>query len=114
MNDIGKLRQAVLNAFHNQPSGSHMLGVRLEPQLEAQRAAVATAFGRTKCGIAREAVRRHVRSHAEGYHAECRRPSLFAGGSPRTNDDEFWDGVALDAWHGDDAAIATAAETAAS
>ena len=91
-----------------------MLGVRLEPQLEARRAAVATAFGRTKCGIAREAVRRHVRSHTEAYRAECRRQSLFVGGLPRTDDDEFRDGVALNAWHSDDAAIATAAETAAS
>ena len=86
-----------------------MLGVRLEPELEAQLAAVAVACGRTKSDIAREAVRRFVREHDKAYRAECRRQSQLVAGLPRTDDDDFWDGVALEEW---DAGVAGDATTA--
>lgn len=73
-----------------------MLGVRLEPELEAQLAAVAHACGRTKSDIAREAVRRYVKEHDAAYRAECRRQSLVVASLPRTADDDFWDAIGDD------------------
>ena len=75
-----------------------MLGVRLEPELEAQLTAVANACGRTKSDIAREAVRRYVKEHDLAYRAECRRQSLIITALPRTPDDDFWDGLGGDVW----------------
>ncbi len=75
-----------------------MLGVRLEPELEAQLAAVAHAAGRTKSDIAREAVRRYVKDHDAAYRAECRRQSLVAAAQPRTVDDGFWESLAGETW----------------
>nr|WP_310524499.1 CopG family transcriptional regulator [Polymorphobacter sp.] len=79
-----------------------MLGVRLEPELEAQLAAVAHAYGRTKSDIAREAVRRYIKDHDEAYRAECRRQSLVVAALPRTADDDFWDDGGFDLWGAED------------
>lgn len=75
-----------------------MLGVRLEPELEARLAAVAQAYGRTKSDIAREAVRRYIKEHDAAYRAECRRQSLAAAASA---DDDFWDDLGAELWAGD-------------
>ena len=75
-----------------------MLGVRLEPKLEAQLAALASARGRTKSDIAREAVRRYVLEHDAAYRAECRRQSRLVAAAPRTTDDVFWDEVSEAEW----------------
>lgn len=77
-----------------------MLGVRLEPELEAQLAAVAHASGRTKSDIAREAVRRYVTAHDAAYRTECRRQSLIAASLPLTDDDVFWQVAGDELWQG--------------
>ena len=85
-----------------------MLGVRLEPQLEARLASVAHARGKTKSDIVRDAVRRHVIALDDAYRLECRRQSLAAAARPRTDDDDFWDRVAEESWH--DLGLAAEAE----
>jgi RHH-type rel operon transcriptional repressor/antitoxin RelB len=74
-----------------------MLGVRLEPELEARLAAVAQAYGRTKSDIAREAVRRFVKEHDAAYRAECRRQSLAVAGEA---EDGFWEDLGVETWFG--------------
>ena len=76
-----------------------MLGVRLEPELEAKLAAVAHARGLTKSEVARDAVRRHVDALDDAYRAECRRQSLAAAALPRSEDETFWDVIAEDSWN---------------
>lgn len=75
-----------------------MLGVRLEPKLEAQLAALASARGRTKSDIAREAVRRYVLEHDAAYREECRRQSRLVATEAPTADDMFWDNVSEAEW----------------
>lgn len=81
-----------------------MLGVRLEPELEARLAAVAQAYGRTKSDIAREAVRRYIKEHDAAYRAECRRQSLVAAAAG--TDDDFWEDLGAELWAGDGEALA--------
>ena len=76
-----------------------MLGIRLEPDLEAQLAAVAHARGVTKSDVARDAIRRHVNALGDAYRAECRRQSLAAAGLPKSDDDRFWDALAHESWN---------------
>ena len=83
-----------------------MLGVRLEPALEAKLAAVAHARGLTKSEVARDAVRRHVEALDDAYRAECRRQSLAAAAAPQSDDDAFWDAVAEESWNENDARYA--------
>ena len=75
-----------------------MLGVRLEPRLEAQLAAVAHARGLTKSAVVRDAVRRHVTALDDAYRAECRRQSLAAAAAP-SDDDRFWEAMADESWN---------------
>lgn len=81
-----------------------MLGVRLEPELEARLAAVAHAYGRTKSDIAREAVRRFIKEHDAAYRTECRRQSLAAAAAG--GDDGFWEQLGAEVWDGDASAAA--------
>ena len=51
-----------------------MLGVRINPELEAKLEAIAMALGRSKSDIAREALRRFVEAH--DLQKEAREQSL--------------------------------------
>ena len=67
-----------------------MLGVRLEPQLEAQLQRVARQRRQNKSELVREAVRQFVRQHDEAWRAECIRQSLVVADE---GDDGFWEAL---------------------
>lgn len=74
-----------------------MLGVRLEPQIEASLASIARRTRRTKSDIVREAIGQYVRRNDEAYLAEARRQSLHAAAHDDDGDWEFWEGIS--AWN---------------
>ena len=71
-----------------------MLGVRLEPELEAQVQRVARQRRQNKSELVREAVRQFARQHDDAWRAECIRQSLAAADEPA---DEFWEQLSEEA-----------------
>ena len=61
--------------------GKQMLGVRLEPEIQARLNALATATGRTKAFYVREAVMKHLGDLEDIYLAEQRLEDIRAGRS---------------------------------
>lgn len=66
-----------------------MLGVRLEPELEARLGALAESTGQTKSEIVREAVRRFLEE--QNLVSEARRQSLLASASDHAGDEVEFD-----------------------
>lgn len=71
-----------------------MLGVRLDDDLEQRLTAVARNEGRSKSGIARDAVRRYVDQHDQAFRAEARRQSLRAAARGMSDEDRAWEALA--------------------
>jgi RHH-type transcriptional regulator, rel operon repressor / antitoxin RelB len=72
------LQAALLNLFNR--AGVEMLGVRLEPELEARLESLAKATGRSKSFYAKEAIRQYI---------EDREDSLLADKVLRRNEPVF-------------------------
>ncbi len=71
-----------------------MLGLRLDPELEAALSMTARAEGRTKSQIVRDALQRYIDHHSPAFRAEARRQSLNAARRGRTDEDAGWEAVA--------------------
>lgn len=70
-----------------------MLGVRLEPELEAQVQRVARQRRMSKSQLVREAVQIHLKGIDEAYRAACRAQSLAVAeiGVDEAEDWAFWE-----------------------
>lgn len=71
-----------------------MLGIRLDPGVEAQLASVARAQGRTKSEVARDAIRLYVERNDAAYRAEAKRQSLNAAARGWSEEDAHWESIA--------------------
>ena len=87
-----------------------MLGVRLEPELEASLARLSRQLRRTKSDIARQAISQYVRRQNQAYLAEAKRQSLEASKLGWTEEDEFWENIAVCDDNGDENSFGIAAE----
>ena len=73
-----------------------MLGVRLEPELEASLASLAKRTRRSKSDIAREAIGQYARRQDFVYLAEARRQSIAAANAENPENLALLDGLAAD------------------
>ena len=71
-----------------------MLGVRLDTETERQLTSLARRSRRSKSDIAREAIRKYVRSHEVVLLAEAKRQSLRAAARGWSAQDEEWERMA--------------------
>lgn len=77
-----------------------MLGVRLEPELEASLTALAKRTRRSKSDIAREAIGQYARRQDFVYLAEARRQSMAAAQTENPENLTLLDDLAADLVNG--------------
>lgn len=77
-----------------------MLGVRLEPELEASLASLAKRTRRSKSDIARQAIRHYIGSNDDTFLAEAKRQSLHAAQFDDPEEDAFWESIS--SWNDDE------------